>query len=441
MNVTVETLGPCKKLLRVEVDAAAVDAAFERSISDAQKRARLPGFRPGKTPRHLVVKSFSREIEEDVRRKLTGESFREALKQENIRSVATTNHEEIQFGRGQSLQYAATVETAPDFQMPEYKGLLVKREMRQVTEADVQAAIDMLRDQRAAFNDMARPVQEGDLVVVNYRGTTEGKPLTEFAPTARGLTEKQGAWMPVAKDSFIPGFTTQLVGASAGEKRTVSVDFPADFVAPQLAGRKGEYEVEVVQVKEKVLPAADDEFAKGLGAQDFAQLLAGVRRDLKNELATKLKRSTRDQLLRGLLTQVTFELPESMLSSETRNVVYDIVQENRDRGIPKEAIDSQKDQIFNYASASARDRLKAGFVMNAIAEREGISADQKEILQRVISMADHYGIKPDRMLRQLQERNGLDQVAEQIITAKVLDFLELNAKVEDVLPTTPEPQP
>jgi trigger factor len=436
VNVTVETLGPCKKLVRVEIDAAAVEAAFERATSDVQKQARLPGFRPGKTPRHLVVKSFARDIEEQVRRRLTGETFRKALEQEKIRSVATTNFEEIQFGRGQSMQYAATVETAPDFQVPEYKGLSVQREMRQVTDEDVAKAIDMLRDQRAGFNDVSRAVQDGDFVVVNYTGTTDGQPLTDFAPTARGLTQRQGSWMPVAKDSFIPGFTEQLLGAVAGEKRTVNVDFPADFVAPQLAGREGVYEVEVTQVKEKVLPAADDEFAKGFGAQSLEQLTAGVRRDLETELKSKLKRSVRDQILRGLLSQVTFDLPESMVTSETRNVVYDIVNENQQRGIPKDAIDSQKDQIFNYANASAKDRLKAGFIMNAIAEREAIKVEEKEVLQRVVAMADHYQMKPEKMLRQLQERNGLDQIAEQIVTAKVLDFLELHAKVEDVLPTT-----
>lgn len=436
MNVTVENLGPCKKLVRVEVDAAAVDAAFEQVTSDVQKHARLPGFRPGKTPRHLVVKSYAGEIESEVRRKLTGDSFRKALSQEKIRVVATTNVEEILFGRGQGLQFAATVETAPDFETPNYKGLAVKREVRKVTDEDVERALTMLRDQRAAYNDVTRPVQDGDMVVVNYKGTSDGQPLTDIAPTARGLTEKQGAWIPVNKDSFIPGFTEQLVGAQAGEKRTVNVDFPADFVAQALSGRKGTYEVEMVQVKEKSLPALDDAFAQSYGAPSVEALTTGVRRDLENELSSKLKRSVRDQIIRGLLSQVSFELPESLVASETKNVVYDIVQENQQRGLQKEAIDAHKDEIFNYATNSAKDRLKAGFVINRIAEQEGFKVEEKEILHRVALLADRYQMKPERMLRQLQERNGLDEIAEQIINAKVLDFLELQAQVEEVLPTT-----
>ncbi len=434
MNVTVETLGPCKKLVRVEVDAAEVDASFERVTHDFQKQVKLPGFRPGKTPRHLVLKSYGRQIEEETRRKLTSETFRKAVEQEKLRVMSTLNLEEIQFGRGQVLQYAATVETYPEFALPEYKGLAVKREIRRVTDEDVTRALGMLRDQKAAYNDVARPVQEGDTVVVNYRGTSEGKPLTEFAPTARGVTEKQGAWMPVAKESFIPGFTEQLVGAQAGEQRTVQVSFPADFVVAALAGRQGVYEVEVVQVKEKALPAVDEAFAQSFGAENLDVLTAGVRRDLENELNSKLKRSVRDQIVRGLLAQTQFDLPESMLTEETRSVVMDILQENKDRGIPKEAIDAQKDQIFNYASNSARDRLKVGFILNRIAEQEKIGVEEREIMQRILFLADQYRIKPEQMIRQLKERNGIQQIAEQIVTGKVLDYLELQAKVEEVLP-------
>jgi len=239
----------------------------------------------------------------------------------------------------------------------------------------------------------------------------------------------------VTKDSFIPGFTEQLVGAKAGEKRTVNVDFPAEFAARELSGRKGVYEVEVVQVKEKTLPELDDAFAKSYGAEDMAKLRAGVRTDLQNELNYKIKRNVRDQLVRELLKRVNCELPESIVLSETRNVVYDIVRENQQRGVSKETIEQQKDQIFSVANNSAKDRIKAAFVLGRVAEQEGIKADQKEVTQRILMLAQQYQIKPEQMVKQLRDRNGFAEIEEQIISAKVLDFLELNAKVEEVLPT------
>ena len=434
MNVTVENLGPCKKLLRVEVDAPAVDATVEEITRDFQRQARLPGFRPGKAPRHLVVKAYSPQIDDEARRKLVSEGYRKAVADHKLRVVGQPDFEEIQFSRGQAFQFAVTLETAPDFELPDYKGLPVKREVAIVTESDMERALNVLREQRATYLDVARPVQDGDYVVLNYTGTCEGKPITDISPTARGLTEKKDFWVHVAPDSFIPGFTQQLVGAAGGEKRTVNVDFPADFVAPELSGRKGVYEVEIVQVKEKVLPELDDAFAQSFGAEDMARLREGVRTDLQNELNYKIKRSVREQLVTQLLGRVTCELPESIVLNETRNVVYDIVRENQQRGIAKEIIEREKDHIFSAANTSAKDRIKRAFVLGRIAEQEGIKAEQKEIAQRVMLLAEQYKMKPEQMIKQLRERDGFGEIAEQIVLAKVLDFLELHAKVEEALP-------
>jgi trigger factor len=330
--------------------------------------------------------------------------------------------------------FTATLETAPEFELPDYKGIPLRLEVRTVTEEDIARAIDILRDQRATYLDVDRVVQADDYVVVNYTGTCDGKPITEFAPTAKGLTEKKDFWVHVEPGSFIPGFTEQLVGAKAGEKRTVTVDFPADFVAPQVAGKQGVYEVEVVQVKEKAMPEVSEEFAKAFGAESVEALRAGVRNDLENELSYKIQRSTREQLMRGLLSRVTFELPESVVLNETRNVVYDIVRENQQRGVSRETIDQQKDQIFSAANSSARERVKAAFVLNRIAEKEGINVEEQEVQKRVALLSHQYQISPQKLVKQLEERNGFAEIREQIISTKVIAFLEKHAQVEEVLP-------
>lgn len=262
MNVTVENLAPCKKLVRVELDAAAVDAAFAATEKDFQKQANLPGFRPGKAPIPMVVRKYDSEIKDEVKRKLIGDSYRQAIEEQKLDVLGYPDIEEIQFGRGQALQFAATLETPPEFQMPEYKGLPLKREAKEVSEADVVRALDLLRERQTDFKPVERVLASGDIAVVNYTGTSEGQPLTEIAPTAKGLTQQQGFWVEMKADSFIPGFADQLLGAKVGEKRTVNVDFPPDFVSKELAGRKGVYDVEVVEVREKVLPVLDDAFAK-----------------------------------------------------------------------------------------------------------------------------------------------------------------------------------
>ena len=432
MNVTVENLAPCKKLVRVEVESEKVNETFESVTKDFQRHAALPGFRPGKAPRHMVLRKYEKDIEGEVKKKLISDSYRKAVDEQKLDVLGYPDIEEIQFGRGQPLQFAATIETAPEFQLPEYKSLPAKREARTVTDADMERALDALREQQVKFETVDRPAQTGDIAVVNFTGTCEGKPITEIAPTAKGLTEQKNFWVEMQSQSFIPGFADQLLGAKAGDKRTVNLDFPADFVTPQLAGKKGVYDVEVVEVKHKVLPALDEAFAKSYGAENVEKLREGVHKDLENELKYSQTKGIRNQLIRALLDRVSFELPESAVAQETRNVVYDIVRENQKRGISRDLIEKQKEQIYSAATHGAKERVKVAFLMQKIAEKEEIKVSQEEISRRVTHLAAMYQIPPEKFVKDLQKRNGLIEIYDQVMNEKVMDFLQQNAHVEEV---------
>ncbi len=230
MNITVENLAPCKKLLRVEVDARIVGETFDAVTREFQKHAALPGFRPGKAPREMIARRFAADIKDEARRKLISEHYRKAVEEKKLRVIGPPDIEEIQFDRGQDLQFAATVETAPEFDLPEYKGLPVRREIKSVTDQDVERALHLLAQQHVKYQTVTRELRVGDVAVVHYTGTCDGQPLTAIAPTAHSLAEKKNFWIDAGAESFLPGFAEQLLGAKAGEKRTVTVDFPADFV-------------------------------------------------------------------------------------------------------------------------------------------------------------------------------------------------------------------
>lgn len=432
MNISVENLAPCKKLVRVEVEAKAVDEAFDTVTKDFQKQAALPGFRPGKAPRDLVLKKYSAEITDEAKRKLIGENYRKALQEKNLNVIGYPDIEEITFGRGQNLQFAATIETAPEFELPEYKGLSAKREDKSVTDEDVERALKMLAQQHTKFDTVQRELRMGDIAVVNYTGTCDGKPITETAPTARGLTEKKNFWLDIEPNAFIEGFAAQLTGSKAGEKRTVTVAFPADFVTKELQNKKGTFEVEILEVKEKVLPPIDDEFAKKYGAESLEKLRAGVRHDLENELKQSQSRAVRAQAVRSLLDRVQFELPETPVANVTRNVVYDLVRENTRRGVSRDTIEKQKDEIYSSAAASAKERVKLSFLVQRIAEKEKISVSQEDALRQAQVIAATYQISLDQFLKDLQKRNAVQELYDQALHEKVLEFLENNAKIETV---------
>jgi len=432
VNVTVENLGPCKKLLRVEIEAQKVNEGFDEVAKDFSKHARLPGFRPGKAPKEMVLKKYDADIQDEVKRKLISNAYHNAIKDQKLTVVGAPDIEDIQFSKGQPLQFVANIETAPDFELPEYKGLPAKRETSTVSEADIDNAINLLRDRVGDFKNQTRPLQKGDYAVVNYKGSSEGKPLTEIAPTARGLTEQKAFWVEVKENSFIPGFAEQLIGMNAGEKRTVNVDFPTDFVSAPLAGKKGTYEVELVEVKEKVLPALDDAFAKQYGAENMDKLREGVRADLQNELNSKQSRSIRNQVTDELLKKISVELPESLVQHETRSIVYNLVSENQQRGVPKEALEAKKDEIYKSANGMAKERVKASFVFQKIAAKEGVRVEQMEIAGRLQAMAAQYQVPVDKLVKDLEKADRLQDIYSQLLTEKVIELLVQNAKVEDV---------
>lgn len=436
MNVTVEDLGPCKKLVRFEIEPNTVEEALSSTKKEFMKHANFPGFRPGKAPEHMVAKKYEKEIEEEVKRKLMAESYQKALKDQKLDVVGYPDIEEIQFAAGQPFQFAATIETAPKFEMPEYRGIPAKRDTTRVTDQDIEKALHALQLQQAKFETADRPIQEGDFAVINYFGSAEGRPIREWAPVARGLTEKKNFWLEIKQESFIPGFGPQLVGAKAGQKRTVNVDFAPDFVTKEIAGKKGMFAVEIVEVKVRTLPPLDDAFAKTYEADNMEALREGIRRDLQNELNTKQRAQIRNQLVDDLLKRVNFDLPESMVQAETRDVVYNIVSENQKRGVAKEVLDQQKESIYSAANAAARERVKADFLFGKIAEREGIRVLPEELRSRIVALAQVYKMSPDAFFKELEKNNGVGQVSMQILREKVVDFLQENAKIEDAPPSS-----
>ncbi|HEX7862009.1 MAG TPA: trigger factor [Verrucomicrobiae bacterium] len=435
MNVTIENLAACRKVLKVDVDAKTVDDAFERVTNEFQRGVKLPGFRPGKVPREIITRNYAKDLEAEVRRKIVNDSYKKALDDHKLHVVGSPEVKEGNFTRNQNFTFDITVETAPDFELPEYRGLAAKKEKRTVSDEDVTRALDVLRERMSNYNDVERAAKTGDIVVVHYSGTSEGKPLTDFAPTARGLTAQQNFWLEIKPDHFIPGFTEQLVGVNKGDKRTVTVQFPEDFVTRELVGKQGVFEVEVVQVKEKAMPELNDEFAKQWGAESLEKLKEGVRSDLEAELQGKLRQAVRGQLVQALSQKLNFELPESLVQGETRNVIYNIVAENQQRGVAKENIEEKRDEIFNYAAQSAKERLKISFMFGRIAEKEGIKVTRDEITRRVLQMAQQRDVKPEKLIKDLDKSGGFSRIHEDILMSKVVEFLEQNAQIEEVEPS------
>lgn len=416
--------------MRVEIDPAEVAEQTETVTREFQKLARIPGFRPGHAPRALIEKRFAREIEEDVRRKTIPESYRTAISENKLRVVSMPQIDKVEFARDKPYSYEAKLEVAPEFTVSTYKGIPVKKKSAEVTDEDLDKMLDMIREQKAEFLDVPRPLAMGDFAVIRYSGVCEGKPLKEVAPNTQLPAEEKEFWFWMDKDSFAPGFSEQLVGAGAGDRRQVLIDYPADFALAELAGRKVTFFVEVKAIKEKKLPALDDAFAQSIQANDLATLKTKIREDLAQQKQAEVSADTKRQIVDQLLRSVQFDLPPQMLAEETRGVVYDMVRDSMRRGATKEMIDSKKDEIFGFASKGAEERVRVAFILARIAEEEKITVEPGEIEERIQALAARYQTPVARLREKLNERGGTFEIEEQILRAKTLDFLEANARLE-----------
>jgi len=434
VEVTITDLSPCKKQLRIEIDAETVNAKFDAVAKDFRRHAHLPGFRPGKAPLANVMRSYGDKIGEEAKRTLMSDSYAKALKENELRPVIMPEVEELQFGHGKPFQYLATLEVTPAFEMPEYIGIEVEKERHSVNDADIAKALDTLREQRVSYADMDRPVVEDDFIVVNFTGTIDDKPITDLIKVARGLTEQKNFWLHKTQNPLIPGTVEALIGSSKGDKKTVTVTIPDDFVYEEIVGKEAKYEIEVVQVKEKSLPELDDKFAKGFGAESMDKLREGVENDLKNELEYSKKKSIRNQCVDKLLGAVNCDLPETIVNEATRAAVHNIVQQNHQRGVGKEIIEENKDKIYANAKTDAEVRVKANYILSKIAEKEGIKVTDQELSRQVAAMAAQQKIKPQKLAQQLKDNGTIYQVQEEIMNAKVIDLLEEKAKVTEIDP-------
>ena len=439
MEVTITDLSPCKKQLRIEIDAETVNAKFDAVAKDFRRHAHLPGFRPGKAPLPNVMRSYGDKIGEEAKRTLMSDSYAKALKENKLRPVIMPEVEELQFGHGKPFQYLATLEVTPAFEMPEYIGIEVEKERRSVNDADIAKALDTLREQRVSYADMERPAGEEDFIVVNFTGTIDDKPITDLIKVARGLTEQKNFWLHKTQNPLIPGTVEALIGSSKGDKKTVTLTIPDDFIYEEIVGKEAKYEIEVVQVKEKSLPELDDKFAKGFGAESMDKLREGVENDLKNELEYSQKKSIRNQCVDKLLSAVNCDLPETIVNEATRAAVHNIVQQNHERGVGKEIIEENKDKIYANAKTDAEVRVKANYILSKIAEKEGIKVTDQELSRQVAAMAAQQKVKPQKLAQQLKDNGTIYQVQEEIMNAKVIDLLEEKAKVTEIDPK-PEPE-
>jgi trigger factor len=435
MKVEIEKQPNSVSTLRIELPPEEVSKEWDAIANSFARFARIPGYRPGKAPRAVIEKRFRKEIQDEVTKQLVSRSYHDAIAQKQLRVASVSNVEDVQFGDDKSMRFRATVVTAPEFELPDYKGIPVTLPDTKVIGAEVDAALERLREQAADFVGVTdRGLQMGDFAVLDFDGAIDSKPVAEIAPNAsKNLHGGRKFWLHLAPGNFLPRFCEQLVGMKPGDTQSVQVDFPADFMVTEVAGKKADYAVTLKEIKDRVLPPIDDALAvklvPGKTLIDVRQMIA---HDLEHEKNHEVERAKESQIIKYLHEHTTFELPPPLLQNETRRALNELVHRNRERGVSDEVLKGKEKELVEGAGSVAANRLKTNFILQRIAERENIKVAREDVDLRVRQEAARYNVSVDKMRKELEEHDGMNALVEQILLGKTLDFLKANVSVQSI---------
>jgi trigger factor len=438
VNIQLNDLSDTRKNLIVSLDLSEVDAEYRAVIGEITKVARVPGFRPGRAPASLILKRFGKEVLEEFRKKVVNRAYRGGLEKAKLEVASIVKVDEGTIEPGLSSAVTFTLDVHPPIELPEYVGLPVTVLPTEATEAEVDAVVESLRQERADFRVVDRPAQKGDFVKLAYQGAVEGKPIAELAPDKQVYGKVPQTWEEVEgeQEGLIPGLGRQLAGLKAGDKKDAAITFPADFaVVPALAGKAAVYSLEVQEVRTRVLPALDEAFFKAQQVADLDALKAQIRQNLKARKEYENRRAQRQQVSEALAARVEFPLPESLLASETQDVLRRFMEDNLRRGVPEAEFEKNKMELYENARRAAAARVKTQLLLAKIAEKEKIQTEERDLDSAIMREALRSNQRPEKVAREVaNDRERLRALQQAIIFDKALDFLVSKATVTTAVP-------
>jgi trigger factor len=414
MKVAVENLEACKRRVSVEAPADVVDKEWERAYGRVQKQARLPGFRKGHVPRSLVKLHFATDVRREVAEHLIPDVYRRAIDEVRLDPVNEPDLQDVRLEEGAPLSFVAVVEVKPTIEVGDLHGIDVEHVNPPLTDDDVDQALDQMREQHAEYRAVERAAAPGDLVIIDYTLTPEG----QEPATANGYQ------FVVGSGSVFKEIDEAVAGMHAGEERRAALRFPDDYRVEHLRGKTADATVKLVEVKEKVLPALDDEFAKSLGEFDtIAALRSELRKQLETRREADARRHLEDRVVDALLERHPFEIPEALVMRHIAHQVEHARERMRRQGLDPEQVPWDYGKLLQDLKPPAEKTVRRMLFLEAVAEREGIAVSEDDVDAEIAKIAQA-SQRPEPAVRRMMEKSGdLDALRHGVRERKTLEHL------------------
>ena len=428
MSVQVEKLEKNMAKLTIEVSAAEFEKALEDAFLKNKNKISVPGFRKGKVPRQMVEKMYGPEIfYEDAANALIPDAYSKALDECEEDIVSSPEIDVTQIEKGKSFIFTATVALKPEVKLGKYKGVKVEAAEVTVTDEEVDAKIEKERENNARTIEVTdRPVKDGDITVLDFEGFVDGVALDGGHGDNYPLTNGSGA--------FIPGFEEQLVGAEIGKEVEVNVTFPEDYQAEELKGKAAVFKCTIKEIKEKELPALDDEFASEVSEFDT---LEEYKKDVKETLTIEKEKAAREAkeaaVIDAIIADSDMDIPEAMVTTQQKQMIDEFAQRMQMQGLSMEQYfqftGATLDKMMEQVKPQAETRIKSRLVLEAVAAKEGIEATEEDYEEEIKTMAEVYQMEPDKIKEMLPEKS-VKGIKEDIAVKKAAEFVVNNAKAK-----------
>ncbi len=426
MQVSVETLNDLERRVTVQVPAERVTQAMQDRLVAMSRRVKVDGFRPGKVPLKIVKRMYGDQVLYETVSELMQNSLHDALVQEKLNPLGSPSIEPKPVEEGQDLEYSATFEVMPEFELSGFESIQVERPVAEVTEQDVDHMIDKLRRQRAIWNAVERPVRDNDRIRFDFEGKIDGQ---DFAGNKGENTQ-----IVLGEKSLLPDFEARLIGLTAGAEVDFDLTFPEDYQAQEVAGKTAHFQVKLHEIEEAHLPEVDDAFAEAFEVKEggIAALRQSLRETMERELRDGIQVAIKRQVMQGLLDQNTVPLPRALIGAEIEHLASQLRFPPSNNN---EKIQQLKAQLFE---TEARRRVALGLLISKLAASQGIQADEQRVRARLDAIAATYE-EPAEVLRYYQQTpKALDNVNALVLEDQIVDWVLERAQVSDRVSTFAE---
>lgn len=429
MNVIVEELSPIKKKISFAIPAEHVAVEIDKSFASIQKKAAIKGFRKGKAPRAQIEKFYGAVMQEEVMKSLFQQTYYKALTEHNIMAIA---HPEVEFGsavtKGSDFSFSATVEVFPQVKVQDYTGLVVKKEQYQAKPEVIEQRIAEMRESMAELQPVeeVRPVAAGDFVVFDFDGTIDGVAIPGGSAT--------DFMLEIGSGRFIPGFEDQLIGLPVDDECEISVTFPEDYQAKELAGKLAKFAVKIKEIKVKALPELTDDFARQFGEYEtIAELRSALESQFEQQQKERIESELRDRLVEALIAKNDLEVPGAMVDQQVAQMLEGAKRRLASQRMSLEMMGMNEEQYKLQFRGVAESQVKGGLLLDALATVEGITISDEEIADRIQTIAGDDDKNRERILEFYQQnREARDNLAAHLREEKAIAFLLEAATVTEV---------